>query len=277
MTHHRPDVTRRTALQALAGSTLTAIAGCTDSETPDSTGDGNAAPKDQDTITRLSIEGPSLIVELSEDATVDQVNLIQPNGELYAKQEIAEGAHRTTFDLATSYPPGDYSVLALNGDETVVETTLAIQPDLAITDVGLYRNNPDKPWTEVYGESKTDRLKNGEAFVTVENTGSGPNAVIELVFSGDVPNPIENPRGSGLYETEQMVISPGKSVDLFSSSFPFGSESESGMGCSPDGNSGKFSVTIETSVDGKSHTRSFAVQYSGSDDMTDCKVTISGS
>jgi len=59
----------------------------------------------------------------------------------------------------------------LKGEETVVETSTELRPEIQIQDVGLYRNNPDKPWDEVYGESETDRIKNGEAFVTVEKQG----------------------------------------------------------------------------------------------------------
>ncbi len=94
----------------------------------------------------------------------------------------------------------------MKSEETVVETTTELRPEIQIQDVGLYRNNPDKPWDEVYGESETDRIKNGEAFVTVENTGSGPEAITELIFSGDVPNPIENPRGSGMHEADWEVV-----------------------------------------------------------------------
>ena len=162
----------------------------------------------------------------------------------------------------------------MKDEETVVETSAELRPEIQIQDVGLYRNNPDKPWDEVYGESETDRIKNGEAFVTVENTGSGPEAITELIFSEDVPNPIENPRGSGMHETDRVVVSPGETADLFSNSFPFGSESEDGMGCSPDGNSGQFTAIVETQVSGNQVTSTYDVQYSGSDEMTDCEVTI---
>ena len=77
-----------------------------------------------------------------------------------------------------------------------------------------------------------------------------------------------------MYETEQVVISPEETVDLFSSSFPFGSESEEGMGCSPDGNSGEFTVTVRTQVGGDDVSKALDVQYSGSMEMSDCEVSI---
>ena len=46
------------------------------------------------------------------------------------------------------------------------------------------------------------------------------------------------------------------------------------MGCSPDGNSGQFTAIVETQVSGNQVTSTYDVQYSGSDEMTDCEVTI---
>jgi len=102
-------------------------------------------------------------------------------------------AQQISFEIGTGYEPGEYRVVALKGEETVAESTRDIEPEIQIQDVGLYRNNPDKPWDEVYGESQTDSKKNGEAFVTIQNSGSGPDAVVELRFTGDVPNPVEDP------------------------------------------------------------------------------------
>ncbi len=275
MTRNHPHISRRTALRTVAGAALMSVAGCLNdnggSETPS---DGTTSPDGNGPLTRIAVEGTTLVVELSEEADIGQVNLIQPNGELFGQRDVAAGAQQVSFEIGTAYAPGEYRVLALKGEETVVEATTELRPEIQMQGVGLYRNNPDKPWDEVYGESETDRIKNGEAFVTVENTGSGPEAITELIFSGDVPNPIENPRGSGMHETDRVVVSPGETADLFSSSFPFGTETEDGMGCSPDGNSGEFTVTVETRVGGNQVSSTYNVQYTGSDDMTDCEVTI---
>lgn len=275
MTRQNPHLRRRTVLRTVAGVVLAGAAGCLDgggsTGTPD---DGNSAPDGQNTFKRVAVDGTTLVVELTAEADVDQVNLIQPNGELFGQREVAAGSRQVSFDIGTSYEPGEYRALALKGEETVVEITTGLRPEIQIQDVGLFRNNPDKRWDEVYGDTETDRLKNGEAFVTVENTGSGPEAVVELRFSGDVPNPIEDPRGSGIYETKQVTVAPGETIDLFSNSFPFGSEAEDGMGCSTDGNSGQFTVIVETRVSGNQVTSGYDVQYSGSNEMTNCEVTI---
>ncbi|WP_136591390.1 hypothetical protein [Salinigranum halophilum] len=275
MTRNHPHISRRNALRTVAGAALASVAGClNDGGSSGTPSDGTATTNSQGPLTRVAVEGTTLVVELSAEADVDQVNLIQPNGELFGKRDVAAGAQQVSFEIGTAYQPGEYRVVALKGEETVAESTTDIEPEILIQDVGLYRNNPDKPWDEIYGDTETDRLKNGEAFVTVSNAGTGPDAIVELVFSGDVPNPIEDPRGSGMYETEQVVVAPGETVDLFSNSFPFGSESEKGMGCSPDGNSGQFTVLVETRVNGNEITKAFDVEYSGSEEMSDCEVAI---
>jgi hypothetical protein len=273
MTQDNPHLSRRTALRTVAGAALVSVAGCLNND--DSPGGGNSTPSDErGIIQQVTVEETELVVEYSSEEGVDQINLVQPNGELFGQRETAAGSQQVSFEIGTSYEPGEYTVVALSDEETLAESSSLIQPEIGIQEVGLYRNNPEKPWDEVYGDTETDRLKNGEAYVTVENTGSGPEAVVELIFSGDVPNPVEDPRGSGMYETEQVVISPGETTDLFSSSFPFGSESEEGMGCSPDGNSGQFTVTVRTQVGGDQVSESFDVQYSGSTEMSDCEVSI---
>ena len=274
-THPHSRLDRRTALRTVVGAALASVTGClTNSSSSGPSGDGTATAESAGPLKRVAVEGMRLVVELLAETNVEQVNLIQPNGELFGTREVAAGVQQVAFEIGTAYPPGEYRVVALEGEEAIAERTTVIDPEIQIQDVGLYRNHPDKPWDEVYGDTETDRLKNGEAFVTVTNTGTGPEAIVELVFSGDVPNPIEDPRGSGMYETEQAVVAPEETVDLFSNSFPFGSESEIGMGCSPDGNSGRFTVLVTTRADGNEVTKAFDVEYSGSTEMSDCEVTI---
>ena len=275
MTRNHPHISRRTALRTVAGAALVSVAGCLNDNGGSGTpGDGTTSPNGNGPLTRIAVEGTTLVVELSEEFDVDQVNLIQPNGELFGKRDVAAGAQQVSFEIGTAYAPGEYQVIALDGGETVTESSTAIRPELQIRDVGLYRNNPDKPWDEIYGDTETDRLKNGEAFVTAVNTGTGPEAIVQLVFSGDVPNPVENPRQNGIYKTEQVVLAPGEEADLFSNSFPFGSVAEEGMGCSPDTNRGQFTVTIETKAGDSEVAKSYNVDYFGSLEMSDCEITI---
>jgi len=213
-------------------------------------------------------------VELAEGAEVEQINLIKPNGELFGQRTVAAGAEQVSFELRTSYPHGEYRVVALNGEESVSDVTTEINPSVEIKEIGLFRNYPNKPWDEIYGDTQTDRLKNGEVFVTVENTGTGPEAITKLYFTGDVPNPVENPWNNGIYNFERVILAPGEETDLFSNSFPFGSVSENGIGCSPTTNRGRFEVVLETETRDKELTTSYDVRYSGSQEMADCTITI---
>lgn len=276
MTHQDSPIDRRTALRTLAAGAVVGVSGCASDDGPlpgpnpgtDGTGTSDGP------FSAVGVEGTTLVVELAPDSELDQVNLIQPNGELWGTRGAAAGAEQVSFEFRAAYTPGEYDVLGLDGEETVVEESLAIRPNLAIREVGLSGNHPDKPWEEVYGESSSDLRINGEAFVTVENTGTGPETITELLFSGDVPNPSKNPRSNGIERTDRVVIPAEQTVDLYSAAFPFGSVSPEGMGCSPDGNSGEFTITLETAVNDSPVTRTFEVQYSGSTDIADCEITI---
>jgi len=271
MTERTPSLSRRTALRTAAGTALTAMAGCLSDSSNSGDGDSLASGGP---LQRIAVEGTELIVEIAADAPLDQVLVVQPSGEQFGTREVLAEVQQVSFDLGIAYDPGEYRVVGLKNGEESVEQSLTIEPNLVIREVGLYRNHPNKPWHEVYGKSETNRIINGEAFVTVENTGTGPNSVTELVFSGDVPNPVENPQNDGLYKTDQVVVPPGETVDLFSYSFPFGSTSAEGMGCSVDGNQGQFTVNIETTVRNTSVTNNFDVEYEGATEMHECEITI---
>jgi len=273
MTERTPSLSRRTALRTAAGTALTAMAGCLSDSSNGGDEDGDSLASGGP-LQRIAVEGTELIVEISADTTLDQVLVIQPNGEQFGVREVLAEVQQVSFDLGIAYDPGEYHVVGLDDGEESIEHSLTIEPNLEIREVGLYRNHPDKPWDEVYGESDTNLRKMGEAFVTVENTGTGPNTVTKLVFSGDVPNPVENPQSDGLYETNQVVVPPGETVDLFSYSFPFGSASEEGMRCAPDGNQGRFTVSIGTSVRTKPISNNFDVKYTGATEMHECEITI---
>jgi len=277
MTHNQSQFDRRTVLRTTAGLSLAGIAGCLNgSGSSDETTSTNGDSDDQGILRQVAVEGTTLVVRLGSGSAVEQLNLIQPNGELFGTREVTTGVQQVPFEIGTAYDPGDYRVLAVHGDETVAETSLEIRPQLEIVDVGLFRNNPDKPWDEIYGESETNRTRNSEAYVEVRNTGTGPDAVVGLRFRGDVPHLAETYEGSGLYRTERSIVLPNSQINLFSSTLPFGPQlGDDGMGCSIDGNRGEFTVVIESMVSGREITGTFGVTYSGSEEMRDCEINIS--
>ena len=156
MTRDTSTIDRRTALRTLAVSAVGGVAGCvSESGSPSGTdsGGGTDAGTDDGPFQRVAVDGTTLVVELARDADIEQVNLIKPNGELWGTRGVAAGAERVSFEFHGAYTPGEYDVLGVANEETVVEESLEIRPNLEIREVGLHRTHPDKPWEEVYGES----------------------------------------------------------------------------------------------------------------------------
>jgi len=282
MTRHN-SLSRRTALRTIVGSALAGVAGCLgDGETPD---DGDDTPDGQNTLKRVAVDGTMLVVELTTEADVDQVNLIQPNGEMFGKREIATGSRQVSFKIGAAYAPGEYRILVLNDEEPAVETSLSIQPDLEIVGMGIGRNQPEKMWSR-----SSDRI-NKEAFVTVENLGSGPNAVTQLLFIGDVPYPsdeegtnyADNEDVSGIYdpdrdtEVDEVVIEPGERLTLYSYRSPFAFVRGEGTSCKSEKQNGEFEAILETRVGSDKASKTYSIQYSASEEFDDCEVTISES
>lgn len=116
---------------------------------------------------QVTIDGTSLVVEFAADSEFDQINLIQPSGELFGQRDVATGAQQVSFDLGTSYEPGEYEIVALSGEETVGESSLSVEPNLGIVEMGIGRNQPEEMW-----DGPEDEIEE-EAFVTIENQGVG--------------------------------------------------------------------------------------------------------
>jgi len=183
MTQQKPHLDRRTALQTVAGTALVSVAGCLDGNVSPTT-DGSESPSSGSSVfQQVTVDGTTLVVEFASDSELDQINLIQPNGELFGQREVAAGSQQVSFDLGTAYEPGEYEVFALRGEEEVGEISASVQPDHQIVEMGTGRNQPEKMWDGSEDESEE------EAFVTLKNQGTGPDAVTKLLFIGDVPYP----------------------------------------------------------------------------------------
>jgi hypothetical protein len=286
MTRDHPHISRRNALRTVAGATLASVAGClNDGGSSGTPSDGTATTNSQGPLTRVAVEGTTLVVEFSEEADVDQVNLIQPNGELFGKRDVAAGVQQISFEIGTAYEPGEYRVVALKGEESVVETTLPIQPDLSIVEMSIGRNQPEKMW-----DGSSDEIAE-EAFVTVENRGSGPDAITKLLFLGDVPYPSDeegtnyanNEDVSGIYdpqsdsEVSEVIVAAGAQVTIYSSRSPFAFVPGSGTSCKDEQQSGEFELILETPVEEAQLTKNYNIQYSASAEVDNCEITISES
>ena len=283
MTRDNHHLSRRTALRTVAGAALASVAGCLDSN-GSTTPNGSESPADGSGVfQQVTVDGTALVVEFAADSEFDQINLIQPNGELFGQREVAAGSQQVSFELGTSYAPGEYEVVALNGEETVGESSLSVQPNLEIVEMGIGRNQPEEMW-----DGPEDKIEE-EAFVTVENRGSGPDAVTKLLFIGDVPYPsdeegtnyVDDEDVSGIYdpesdsEVEQVTIAPGAQVTIYSSRSPFAFVPGAGTSCSDEAKTGEFELILETRVGGDRITKTYNIQYSASQDSDSCDISIS--
>ncbi|WP_267643536.1 hypothetical protein [Haloarchaeobius amylolyticus] len=284
MTRNTPHLSRRNVLRTLAGATLASVAGCLNNGGSSGTPGDETTPSDTDgPLTRVAIEETTLVVELSAEANVDQVNLIQPNGELFGKRDVAAGARQVSFEIGTAYEPGEYRVVALKGEGSVVETSLPIQPSLSIVEMGIGRNQPEKMWV-----GSSDKISK-EAFVTVENRGSGPDAVTKLLFIGDVPYPsdeegtnyADNDDVSGIYdpesdtEVESVVVEPGEQITLYSYRSPFAFIRGEGTSCKSEEQTSEFELILETRVRAEEISKTYSIQYSASEEFDNCEISIS--
>ena len=283
MTRDNPHFSRRIALRTVAGAALTSMAGCLDGN-GSTTPDGSESPSSGSSVfQQVTVNGTALVVEFASDSEFDQINLIQPNGELFGQREVAAGSQQISFDLGTTYEPGEYQVFALRGEEQVGESSVTVQPDLQIVEMGIGRNQPEKMW-----DGPEDEIKE-EAFVTIENQGTGPDAVTKLLFIGDVPYPsdeegtnyADDEDVSGIYdpnsdsEVEQVIIASGEQITIYSSRSPFAFVPGAGTSCSEESKTGEFDLILETRVGGDRIANTYSIQYSASQESDNCEISIS--
>ncbi|GAB7010757.1 hypothetical protein [Halorubrum trueperi] len=249
----------------LTGGVAT-VAGCNDT--------GGASDPSRGALSSVSVEGTTLAVEFESETDATQLAVLAPSGEAFADRELTPGASRETIPLGTSYPPGTYTIQLVDGDSVMAAVEQPIRPDIAITDLQLARNHPD----EMY-EGAGDLTVSTEVIVGLENTGSGPEQITALQFSGDIPNPTpDDLSGSGIAAPEEPVrfgkptIEPGESLTIYSRSLPF-SPNSSGVECTPEGTDGQFTTTLTSSVTGEETERTYTVTYRG-DSLSECQIAI---
>jgi len=249
MTIQQTSLDRRTVLGSILVGITTGLAGCSALSHSD---DDPSTDSGGDILQSVAVEGLELVVELERDA-IDQLNVVAPSGELFAKRTIESGVSHTTIEVGTDYPPGEYELLGLNDDETVETTTITLEPDLELTELRLARNYPE----EMY-EGASDFRTESEAILSVTNRGTGPTAATALRFEGDVPFPspesYDEAGESGIYDPENdfgadaeaINLPAGETVLIYSNALPFSSVN-TGSKCDSVGQDGQFTVRLSTS------------------------------
>jgi len=273
MTRKQNTRHRRIVLGSIFTGISTALAGCSalsDPSDDDSSSGG-------DVIQSVDVDALELVINLKRDA-IDQLNVVAPSGELFAKRTIEPGVSHTTIEVGTDYPPGEYELLGLNDDETVETTTVTLEPELELTELRLARDYPE----EMY-EGARDSSTEAEAILTVTNRGTGPTAATVLRFEGDVPFPshdsydeagesgIHDPESDFGADAESIALPAGETVLIYSNTRPF-SPASTRSKCDSVGQDGQFTVRLSTThaID---LTLDFVIHYLGTA-PDDCVIEI---
>ncbi|TKX86560.1 hypothetical protein EXE43_07690, partial [Halorubrum sp. SS5] len=150
----------------------------------------------------------------------------------------------------------------------------SLRPDVVIRELKLGRNHPEEMF-----EGAGSLTITGEAIVTVENVGTGPEKLTELHFDGDIPRPTPDDLSeSGIAAVNQAItytkpiINSGSMRTIYSMTLPFGASSDV-VSCTPDGTTGQFEVSISGAVGGDLAEQEYNVTYEGQN-LSDCQITI---
>ena len=254
------ELTRRDVLGGTVGA-ATLFAGCSESSSSGA-------------FTQTAVADQQLIVEFEESLDAETISVIDPDGESFGEMSISAGVTRVTFDIEMPYTPGEYRIVAVDGGETIAETSQEIRPELEIEDVGIRANRLDEMPDERGGG------REAEAVVTVKNSGTGPERILDLSLGGDIPNP-RNPddEGIGIYDPdipgethEPVSLNSAQQRTLFTSTLPFLFEGD-GIDCSPEPQSGEMTVTIEGDISGE-YSEEYRIDYTASESYDGCDISL---
>ena len=261
-----PLCSRRTVLQTLAVGVPTVLAGCSSNRTTDSQSPpaSEKTTTDQgDALQDVHVDGTELSVSVTDEADVAAVTVIDPAGKTFGSKDVPPGARQISFDLLPEYTPGEYRVVAADDVGVLDERLVTLEPNVEIVEVGVAQNHPEKNW------EKTSSNWELNAFATVQNTGTAPQVVTNLQFSG-TPQPttkygFEEMRISGETRNE-YALTPGKTVTIYSITEPFQPVERS---CE----STTMEVIVKTGI-GPDVLASYNVTMTGSSLVENCTITI---
>ncbi|MFA9504377.1 hypothetical protein ACERIM_16565 [Natrinema sp. H-ect1] len=175
-------IARRSVLTSF-GVSAAVLAGCTSGSDPTTnTSDGNGISADgSDVFASVSIDDGRLEIDIDDGHSVEFVNLVGPDGELFDQQRLESGVTTTSFDIldrSDDLRSGEYDLVALDGDEDIGSTTITLEAACTITDVLWAAANPEMDWDTSSPNWET------YAAVVIENRGTIPAVLTELRWAG---------------------------------------------------------------------------------------------
>lgn len=200
--------TRRSLLASIATMSVAGLAGCSNNTGTD---DSNPTNSDQaKEIESIEGQGTKLTVTLADRGVADTLQL-NHEGQKVATADVSN-AQTGTFNIGVDYTPGDHSVLAIQDDDIIAETTVDLSPELELVDSGLGKRNPDE-----FPDLTSIKYR---AYFTIKNTGKGADQATKLV-SPDTPHELTKDREApGMVTEESGMATPaipaGSTTTLYS-------------------------------------------------------------
>ena len=211
-----------------------------------------------------------LIVTLRSDANVDTVNLIAPDGSLFAREQVAAGQTRVAFTLVgqtgSAYRPGEQTLVAVDDDEVVEEHTFDLTPEVRIVDVVIARDRPDLDW-----EVNRPRWDEFGA-VILENTGTGPDYVRETRWKNN-PLSIATLAEEGFDFSGGLLPAQSTSI-IYTRDRVFAATVRNGLEQCRKAGTLQLEVTALTRV-GEPPVWASDISYEYDTENSDCTVTLS--
>lgn len=202
-------------------------------------------------------ESPEIIIDVADESLVTNVALRDESGEIVRRTDASSGETHATISLMDTLSgayvePGSYEVVVTEDGETIdTEPVQLTTADVEISDVSMIEPAGGQHSTAVYTNFEIEMAASG---------GILPVEFIDGALTGDVPNPISEPRSDRFPQT----IEPGDTLDF---SFGFG---DSGAGVLPvasrDG--------LECSGERRSATATLLFTTPGTDDTFEEQVSI---
>jgi len=124
----------------------------------------------------------NLEIEVADDASVEYINPIDPNGELFDQQRLATGETTTSFEILGRYgdsvATGDYELIVLDGDDRSTRRQSRLRQSVRL------RMSCGQRRRSRHGRDKNSPVWDEYAAVVIENTGTIPSLLTELRWQG---------------------------------------------------------------------------------------------
>ncbi|MDY7082031.1 MAG: hypothetical protein SXQ77_06415, partial [Halobacteria archaeon] len=178
--HIRFDRTGKQALLVVGLIAVVVLAGCLGGGSSDVKGNSSELDDAEQglPVQDISWNGGTMVVQLKSGHNIKKMNLIAPDGSLYARSSFATGETKASFQLLSydgGYPAGEYKLVAVKEDGSKLTEKVELRPNLRIVEVYVMEGENT---TSLSGK----KINIPRLAVTVENTGTSPASMYNIDF-----------------------------------------------------------------------------------------------